>query len=65
MPAKAKTTTPETVKKMLRTLKPNPLIGKNRITDDVIAAYCARAGRKFADPVSLGIGLRKKQMGLA
>jgi len=65
MPAKAKTTTPETVKKMLRTLKPNPLLGKNRITDDTIAAYCAKAGRKFADAHSLGIGLRKKQMEMA
>ena len=65
MPARAKSATPETVKAMLRTLKPNPLLGKNRITDDVIAAYCAKAGRKFSDPVRLGTGLRKKQMGMA
>ena len=59
MPARAKSATPETVKAMLRTLKPNPLLGKNRITDDVIAAYCAKAGRKFSDAGRLRDHLKK------
>lgn len=54
--------TPQKVRALLATLKPNPLRGKYRITADTIDAYCSKAGRQPQTAENLGIILRAMQM---
>jgi hypothetical protein len=50
--------TPEAVRAMLRTLKPNPLRGRNRISEEQIITYCMLSGRPFVNPANLAAYLR-------
>jgi hypothetical protein len=54
--------TPERIRAILATLKPNPLRGKYAIKPETIARYCAQAGRHPQSAETLGIILRKMEI---
>lgn len=54
--------TPEKIRAILNTLKPNPLRGKYAIKPETVAAYCAKAGRRPQTAEALGIILRRMEV---